>query len=158
MNAGFPPDQMPEQPMPMGAGARARQQAMPPAPPMGGMTPDDLGARPMPQMPQSGAELYGNPVLDSEPFDESMFGDLTSPAAPLGMGPEAGMGLGMADGAMGQDPSQAMPYSPESQNETISSNPSVKADMMALLAQKAQKRQAASQHFQDAAMAQAKQQ
>jgi hypothetical protein len=98
----------------------------PMAPPAMGMS--DLAMMPAPQLPPEGVELWGNPVLDAPPLDESMFAEELAEQPPLDMG-----GMGMDTGMAGPTP-----MNPDQVRQ---------AAAMAL-ADKAKKRMAASQAFQ----------
>jgi hypothetical protein len=70
-----------------------------------------------------GGDMYSNPVLESEPFDESIFGDLVRPSAPM----EAGL------------PQEGM---------DALEQPDVRREMIDFMREKAKARMAASQKFQ----------
>ena len=105
----------------------------------------------LPQQKPEGVDLYGNPVLDAPPFDESMFGDLVAEAAPLGaagidaiemdMEPDMGAEMPPPDMGMNMDMGSMQGPVPESK-------PQNRHDMLNLLAKKGQARLAASEKFQ----------
>jgi hypothetical protein len=106
-----------------------------------------------------GVALYGNPVLDSEPFDESLLdgGGLgVEDIDMMEMGMEPGMEMGPVGAEMplpdemGAEMGGGMVPPPEA--APAPNDAQMRGDMLNLLAKKAQARQQASESYQQQAM------
>lgn len=114
-----------------------------------------------------GEAMYGNPVLDAPPFDESLLGDLVSPDTidmldiGMDMGGDMGMsgaatGMSMQDQDLDQDQNMEVPADQMGSggNGDVDMN---RNDALQLLLRKAQARDQAAGQFQASALASNKQ-